>query len=46
MAKNEIPKQYLDWSKAKKILGWQSKISFEKAIKETYNWYENYYFKD
>jgi len=38
-AKNEIPKQYLDWSKAKKILKWQPKATFEQAIKNSFNWY-------
>jgi CDP-glucose 4,6-dehydratase len=38
IAKNEIPAQYLDWSKAKEKLGWQPKTSFEDGIKETYNW--------
>lgn len=45
IAKNEIPEQYLDWNKAKRILDWQPKISFEEGIKESFNWYqkiENY----
>lgn len=41
IAKNEIPEQYLDWSKANKILGWESKTIFEDGIKETYNWLKN-----
>ncbi|MCX6721522.1 MAG: GDP-mannose 4,6-dehydratase [Candidatus Staskawiczbacteria bacterium] len=41
IAKNEIPEQYLDWSKAKKILGWEPKITFEQGIKETFKWYKN-----
>jgi len=41
IAKNEIPEQYLDWSKAKKILGWQPKTSFEEGIKESFKWYKN-----
>lgn len=41
-AKNEIPKQYLDWTKAKEILGWQPSISFEEGIKESFNWYTRY----
>jgi len=41
IAKNEIPAQYLDWSKAKKILSWQAKTSFEDGIKETFNWLKN-----
>ena len=45
IAKNEIPTQYLDWSKAKEKLGWQPKTSFEQGIKETFNWYKNFHFK-
>ncbi len=39
-AKTEIPKQYLDGSKIKQIIGWESKTSFEQAILETYDWYK------
>lgn len=39
-ARTEIPKQYLDGSKIKKFIGWEPKISFEQAILETYDWYE------
>jgi len=45
IAKNEIPKQYLDWSKAKKILAWQPKTSFEEGIRESFNWYKNFFKK-
>jgi len=45
IAKNEIPKQYLDWSKAKKLLGWQATTSFDEGIKETFMWYKNFYAK-
>ena len=45
IAKNEIPEQYLDWTKAKKILGWKPKTSFKQGIKESFNWYKNFYFK-
>lgn len=38
ISKNEIPKQYLDWTKAKKILDWEPKTSFEDGIKETFDW--------
>ncbi len=44
-AKNEIPKQYLDWTKAKKKLGWEPEISFERGIKETFDWYKILYNK-
>ncbi len=39
-AKTEIPKQYLDGSKIKDVLGWEPKTSFEEAINETFKWYE------
>ncbi len=42
IAKNEIPKQYLDWGKAKTKLNWKPKISFEEGIKESFNWYRKY----
>jgi CDP-glucose 4,6-dehydratase len=38
ISKNEIPEQYLDWTKAKTILGWEPKISFEDGIKKTFDW--------
>jgi len=39
IAKTEIPKQCLDGSKIKQIIGWEAKTSFEQAILETYDWY-------
>lgn len=41
--KNEIPKQSLSCEKAQRILGWQSKYSFEKGIKETFAWYQHFF---
>jgi len=41
-AQNEIPEQYLDWSKAKKTLEWEPKTTFENGIKETFNWYKKW----
>lgn len=38
IAKNEIPKQYLNYTKAKKILKWKPETSFEQGILQTYNW--------
>lgn len=40
-AKTEIPKQYLDGSKMKEVFSWEPKTSFEDAIIETFEWYEN-----
>jgi len=45
IAKNEIPEQYLDRTKAKKTLNWQSKTSFENAIKRSFDWYKSYFLK-
>src|SRR3989344_1586944 len=42
-AQNEIPEQYLDWTKVKEILNWQPETTFEDGIKETYNWCKNFY---
>ena len=39
-AKNEIPKQYLDWSKAKRLLAWQPKYTFAQGIRESFEWYK------
>ncbi len=44
-AKAEIPKQHLDGSKIKNLIGWKAKINFEEAIKNTFQWYEGM-FKD
>ena len=38
-AKAEIPEQHLDASKIKSLLGWSTKVSFEDAIQESYDWY-------
>lgn len=43
IAKNEIPAQYLDWSKAKKILGWQPETGFDDGIKRSFGWYESFF---
>lgn len=40
IAKNEIPEQFLDWTKAKEKLAWQPKITFENGLKETFAWYK------
>ena len=38
IAKNEMPAQYLDWTKAKKVLKWQAETIFGDGIKETFSW--------
>lgn len=40
IAENEIPEQYLNWTKAKEMLAWQPKITFEQGIRESFNWYK------
>lgn len=42
IAKNEIPKQYLDWTKAKEILKWEPKSDFQNKIKQSFEWYKKY----
>lgn len=36
----EIDRQFLDSSKAKRILGWEAKVPLEEGLKYTYEWYE------
>lgn len=38
----EIREQYLDISKAKQRLGWQSKFALQEGLKKTIAWYKNY----
>jgi len=44
-AKNEIDKQYLDSQKAKKILNWEAVYDLDSGLKETIEWYRNYFQK-
>ncbi|MBI2448549.1 SDR family NAD(P)-dependent oxidoreductase [Candidatus Microgenomates bacterium] len=41
--KNEIPKQSLNFDKAKELLNWKPKYTFEEGIRETFEWYKNFY---
>jgi len=41
IAKNEIPAQYLDWTKAKEKLGWEPKTSFDMGVTKTFDWLKN-----
>jgi len=40
-ARNEIPYQSLDWSKAKRLLGWMPEYNISDTIGKIYEWYEN-----
>lgn len=42
-AKNEIPAQHLDYTKAKKMLGWSAETPLEEALGVTIEWYNNYF---
>lgn len=39
-ASEEIPDQYLDCSKARRVLGWAPSFTFEGGLRETIPWYE------
>jgi CDP-glucose 4,6-dehydratase len=41
-AQQEIQKQYLDCSKAKRMLGWKPLHTMESGLLETINWYKDY----
>lgn len=42
-AKGEILSQYLSSNKARELLGWKPLYSFDDAMDETIEWYENYF---
>ena len=44
-AKNEIDRQYLDSGKAKKNLNWEAKYDIDSGLKETIEWYKEYFSK-
>jgi CDP-glucose 4,6-dehydratase len=41
-AKSEIKDQHLDSSKAKSVLGWESKVTLEDGLEKTVKWYKAY----
>lgn len=41
-AQNEIQAQYLDSSKAHRILGWTPQYSMEDGLRETFSWYREF----
>ena len=45
-AKNEIKHQYLSAEKARKFLGWKSKYSINEGLKETIEWYKEFFKKE
>lgn len=42
-ATHEIPKQYLDCSKAKRMLQWKPRYSLEEALLQTITWYQGFF---
>lgn len=40
IASSEIREQYLDATKARKLLGWSQKYGMEEALRETVEWYK------
>src|SRR5579859_343139 len=36
----EVSKQYVSWSKAKRVLGWQPQVSLEEGLQKTLEWYK------
>mgnify|MGYP003393996751 CR=1 FL=1 len=44
-AKFEIPDQYLDWTKAKKILNWKPQVDHERGFINVAAWYNDFFKK-
>lgn len=44
-AKNEILHQYLDSSKARRVLGWKPQYNIKEGLGETISWYKQYFTK-
>jgi len=42
-ATNEIKEQYLDCSKAHKLLGWKAKTQLDEGLKKTFIWYKEFF---
>lgn len=42
-ASNEIPRQYLNAAKAKKVLGWTPRYSLDDGLRLTIDWYKHFF---
>jgi CDP-glucose 4,6-dehydratase len=42
-ARHEIPRQYLDCTKARARLGWQPEFSFDEGLRQTIAWYRSWF---
>jgi CDP-glucose 4,6-dehydratase len=40
-ASHEIPRQYLDCTKARQMLGWRSRFTLQEGLRETIEWYRD-----
>jgi CDP-glucose 4,6-dehydratase len=40
---NEIRRQYLSASKARRLLGWRSIFSLDEGLKRTISWYKEFF---
>jgi len=45
-AQGEIHSQYLDATKAKRVLGWEPRYTMEEGLAETIAWYKEYVMRD
>ncbi|MBV8843432.1 MAG: GDP-mannose 4,6-dehydratase [Bryobacterales bacterium] len=45
-ASHEIPKQYLDCGKARKVLNWKPRFGMKEGLKETIDWYSHSFGKE
>jgi len=45
IAKGEIKDQYLNSKKAKRLLKWEPRFTLEKGMKETIDWYSDFFKK-
>ena len=41
-ASNEIPHQYLNTAKARRVLGWEPRYGLEEGLRRTIQWYRNF----
>ncbi|HXS15532.1 MAG TPA: GDP-mannose 4,6-dehydratase, partial [Candidatus Saccharimonadales bacterium] len=42
---DEIKKQYVSWTKAKRVLGWKPQVRFDEGLQKTVLWYKDYFKK-
>lgn len=39
---SEIKSQYVSWGKAKRLFGWEPKVSLEQGLRKSFDWYNSY----